>query len=186
MTGLPLLLAAAEDVRLAARVDLPVLITAASGARRDVYARIIHLLGARGAGPFVPLFDRSGAPEHPHTADGPPSDEGLRRRIHAARGGTLFIDDILSVTPAARRLIAALVESHVSAEIAAGGRRDVRLVTGASRRIDPDGTADLLRDPLFYRLNAVHIDLLGEEAETDIEATAPDVRWNLPGFRAPS
>lgn len=50
-----------DDIHLAARVNVPVLITASNHDRRDIYARLIHATGESVGGPFV-KFCRNGRP----------------------------------------------------------------------------------------------------------------------------
>ncbi len=180
MRPLPLLAMAAEDVRLAAHVDLPVLITSDTRDRRDLYARLVHLLGPRGTAPFVclRLEPRTGTDRVARPAGTTMSEEHARRYIEAAHGGTLFVDDIQWLTAGTRPLLAALVESHVARyPDGCTGARDVRLITGCSRRLDPAEDIARLGPALYYRLNAIHIDLIGEHAADDLERAAPDIRW---------
>jgi DNA-binding NtrC family response regulator len=178
MTVLPLLTTAAEDVRLAAHVDLPVLITSGNYDRRNLYARLIHLLGPRGTTPFVSLRAEPHG-EGARAAD----DDRLRRHLDAARGGTLFVDDVLAIPPAIRQLLTRLLES----DVARGGEpgvapRSIRLISGASRRLVERTDLDVLGPSLYYRLNVIHINLLPEEPDLDATVAEADLRWRVSGF----
>ncbi len=136
-----------DDLRLAARVRLPVLITAASSRERDLSARLIHANGGLSRGPFVTVC-----------VDRPPR---LRHLFDQARGGTLFIDDVAALNAEAQRQLLALLE----------GDRSVRLIAGASRHLDADRAAGVFSDTLFYRLNVIHVDLTSESHADDRRGT---------------
>jgi DNA-binding NtrC family response regulator len=149
-----------EDIRLAATVDLPVLITAEHRDRRDLCARVIHATGESAQGPFVTVTlgeNRSS----PHSRSKDPAEEAmLRQRFEHARGGTLFVDDVASATPDAQRQLLLLLEEGTLANSSrAGTRVGVRIIAGASRHLDAQRAAGEFDEPLFYRLNVIHLDL---------------------------
>ncbi|MBS0554368.1 MAG: sigma-54-dependent Fis family transcriptional regulator, partial [Proteobacteria bacterium] len=84
-----------------ARNQAPVFIRGESGTGKEVIARLIHGLGARAAGPFVPVNCGAISPElmeseffghRKGSFTGATADkEGL---FQAARGGTLFLDEV--------------------------------------------------------------------------------------------
>jgi DNA-binding NtrC family response regulator len=134
--------AAEEDLRLASSVDLPVLITASSQRLRNACARLIHVNGRRARGPFVAV-----------AADEPDVD----RHFEQAALGTLFIDDIVRLDDPAQSTLLRLLDARFSPDMPQ--RRLVRVITGASRHLTAERRTGHFSDELFYRLNAVHINL---------------------------
>src|SRR5687767_6828537 len=101
-----------EDIRLAATVDLPVLITAEHRDRRDLCARVIHATGESAQGPFVTVMlgeNRSSPHRSPRSKDAA-EEAMLRQRFEHARGGTLFVDDLASATAEAQLQLLRLLE----------------------------------------------------------------------------
>lgn len=152
-----------DDLRLAAVLDVPVLVTADSRAQRNLFARLIHDIGS-GPGPFVTFSSDDvrgavgGSNVLPHRH---PEHMILRRQFERARGGTLFIDDITVLRAAAQFQLLSLLEerwSQDSSGLQAHAR--VRVVAGASRHLDKERAAGAFYDPLFYRLNLIHINLI--------------------------
>src|SRR5262245_44951894 len=100
-----------DDLRLAARVEVPVLVTAGSRRQRSMCARLIH--DSRGYDrPFVTFSvdDPGGIVEK---ANGSwrvyeREDLVLLRQFELARGGTLFIDDIALLRIATQSLLRSL------------------------------------------------------------------------------
>jgi two-component system C4-dicarboxylate transport response regulator DctD len=149
-----------DDIRLAARVDLPVLITAESQDERNACARVIHATGANARGPFVP-FRSSGISVG--VDESPAVVRALRRQFDQARGGTLFIDDIAALPDVAQRELFTLLNECASSYVWPNGAdhsRAVRIITGASRHMVVDHSPRPFCASLFYRLNVLHLDLI--------------------------
>jgi DNA-binding NtrC family response regulator len=149
-----------DDIRLAARVDVPVLITAKSHDQRNDCARVIHATGANARGPFVPFW--SGGIKV--GADDPVAVvRTLRHQFDQARGGTLFIDDIAALPDVAQwELFTLLNDCALSCARPNGAenRRAVRIISGASRHMAVEHATRPFCAPLFYRLNVLHLDLI--------------------------
>ena len=110
-----------EDLRLAARVDVPVLVTADNRDHRNMCARLIHDAGIAGGGPFV-TFSTGGlsiVSSSPRERE----ETVLRRQFELARGGTLFIDDIATLREAVQAQLLSLLEGSAAWK---HGRRDRR------------------------------------------------------------
>ena len=153
-----------EDLRLAAGVDVPVLVTADSRDHRNLCARLIHDIGGYGGGPFVTFStDDMGAT----------ADVVLRRQFEQARGGTLFIDDIAMLRAATQAQLLSLLEERLrdGSPVAPSGGQ-VRVVAGASRHLDTERETGAFCTPLFYRLNLIHIDFIPKHAESQAQAEA--------------
>lgn len=171
------------DLQLAARVHVPVLVTAGHHHERDTWARLIHANGDRARGPFVTFCgdvprtslatpDAAARPAEPdHDPDGVVM---LRHHFEHARGGTLFIDDIAALTSMAQTHLLTLLDERLATIAAALHRtaRGVRIVAGASRYLDAERAAGTFCEPLFYRLNVIHIDLIAGAASGLLEAGA--------------
>jgi two-component system C4-dicarboxylate transport response regulator DctD len=130
-----------DDVPLAAGTSVPVLITSSSGERRELCARLIHAMSARARGPFV-TFSPSGT--HPVVA---------AHLFDQARDGTLFLDDIAALSQDAQTQLLDLWGGEAV--------RRVRVLSGASRHLTEDRAKGSFSEPLFYRLNVLHLDLTG-------------------------
>jgi two-component system NtrC family response regulator len=167
-----------EDLRLAARVAVPVLVTADSRDHRNMCARLIHDIGVAGGGPFV-TFSTDGP--HPAAVDADvmptPRDRDtdredvvLRRQFERARGGTLFIDDIAKLRASAQAQLLSLLEERAryGSQVRSDGG-PVRVVAGASRHLDMERATGAFCTPLFYRLNLIHINLIPRRADTIAE-----------------
>ncbi|MGE5243760.1 MAG: sigma 54-interacting transcriptional regulator [Betaproteobacteria bacterium] len=154
-----------DDIRLAARVDVPALITARSRRDRETCARLIHVNGARGRGPFVTFFD-DGARAHVEHSSAFRGRECrcdvaiLRHRFEQADGGTLFVDDVATFASDAQTALLRLLDARASTAAdrhARADRHDVRIIAGASRSLDAERAAGTFREVLFYRLNIIHV-----------------------------
>jgi DNA-binding NtrC family response regulator len=156
-----------EDLRLAARVDVPVLVTADSRDHRNLCARLIHDIGVYGGGPFV-MFSVDAGDEAAEEAKA----VMLRRQFERARGGTLFVDDIAMLPAATQAQLLSLLEERLRHGSAVAPSNAVRVVAGASRHLDAEREAGAFCTPLFYRLNLIHINLIPRHADSQVETSA--------------
>lgn len=165
-----------ELVRRAAALDVGVLLTAERGADVDSVARELHGRSRRAAAPYVAvecdgadasrlgqlLFGTvstgsTGAPIAPTPADLEPIAGDSR--MAAARGGTLFLQDVTELPAAIQVRLARIARDG---EVSLDGEpvaTEVRLVASASPSVDADVHAHRIRADLFRRLAAVRIDL---------------------------
>ena len=159
-----------EDIRLAAQLRVPVMVTAANRDQRELYARLVHASDNGGRGPFV-TYSANGVSANLEASSSSPlarhgGDDGLlRRRFGQARGGTLFLDDVAMLTAELQARLFALVDEqlapHSESTAPPAGHR-VRIIAGASRHLYAERAAGLFCEPLFYRLNVIHIDLTNQ------------------------
>lgn len=172
-----------------ARTQAPVYISGESGTGKELVARLIHELGGRGEGPFVPincgaipaelveseLFGHSkgaftGATSH---------KAGL---FQSASGGTLFLDEIAELPLMMQvKLLRAIQEKSVrpvgsEQEVAV----DVRVLSATHQDLSASVTAGTFREDLFYRLNVIqlHVPTLRERQE-DIPQLATHILEKL-------
>mgnify|MGYP001312294705 CR=1 FL=1 len=151
-----------------ARNQAPVFIHGESGTGKEVIARHIHSLGARAAGPFVPVNCGAISPElmeseffghRKGSFTGAGTDkEGL---FQAASGGTLFLDEIGELPLGAQTKLLRAVEERTFLRV--GGTVplsvDVRLVVATNRDLAQRVKAGAFREDLYYRLDVFPVKL---------------------------
>ncbi|HEY2512489.1 MAG TPA: sigma 54-interacting transcriptional regulator [Polyangiaceae bacterium] len=127
----------------------PVLLAGETGTGKGYQAERIHALSSRARAPFVHVFAAHLSPE-----SFAPGGSASAKKIFAARGGTLFIDEVEELAPPAQVRLFHFVEAQSRASAI-----DVHVLV-ATRR-DPEQLAaspDFRRD-LFFRLAALTIAL---------------------------
>ncbi len=155
-------------VRRVAPSPWTVLISGETGTGKELIARLVHLLGPSGDGPFVEV-NCGAVPENLFESELFGHEKGAftgaastrRGRFELAGGGTLFLDEIgelpLSLQP---KLLRALQEKRFCR---VGGEReitaDVRVVAATNRDLKQMATEGLFREDLYYRLNVFDIAL---------------------------
>lgn len=146
-----------------------VLVTGESGTGKERIARSLHQGAPWASGPFIPV-DCGALPESLIESElfgyvkgaFTGADDDKMGVFEAARGGTLFIDEVgelpLSLQP---KLLRVLQErtvrkvgstEHFSIE-------DVRLVAATNRDLEAEVAAGRFREDLYFRLNVVQLDL---------------------------
>jgi transcriptional regulator of acetoin/glycerol metabolism len=160
---------AARLAHIASTNALPVLVLGESGTGKEVFAQGIHAASPRGRGPFVAvncaalprdlieseLFGYVGG------AFSGARREGQQGKFEAAQGGTIFLDEIVELSPAAQAsLLRVLQEGEVTRVGAAYGQPvDVRVIAATNRDLAAALAAGALRQDLYYRLNVLTIPL---------------------------
>jgi CBS domain-containing protein len=174
-----------HDRAIAAHSDLCVLITSDHSGARNEYARSIHSAGPRRSGPFVEfdcgLSNMAGDRQRPTAAVDDDVAASCRHRFHAARGGTLFLDRIELMGQDVQALLMSLLSERVLRRgvPVAKGDGEPRIIAGATRSLITAISVGTFNEALFYRLNAVHIDITsGHRREEpmkvrDLMSTAP-------------
>lgn len=114
-----------------------VLIHGEAGTGKSLVARLLHARSGR-AGGLVRLDVRGLSPD---------ADEAVARAAGEAAGGTLVLDEVADLPPAAQARLLALLDAGA----------DLRLVSATRRGEDVGG----LRDDLLARLNTVEVFLPG-------------------------
>ncbi len=157
--------------RLVAKVapsDSTVLVRGETGTGKELIARSIHRLSPRRDHPFV-VVDCAALHENLLQSELFGHEQGAftgaTRRKHglfeAADGGTLFLDEIGDVSPAVQAGLLRVLETSSFRHL--GGtqevRVDVRLVAATNRALERLMEEGKFRQDLYFRLNAIHIDI---------------------------
>ncbi|MFT5701085.1 MAG: two-component system NtrC family response regulator [Desulforhopalus sp.] len=169
-----------EQLALSASTDIPLLITGATGAGKERFARAVHLNSARVNKPFV-VLDCASLPEsliesmlfgHKRGSfSGAYEDrEGL---ISQADRGTLFLDEVGELPLAVQKSFLRVLQERRFRPVGGGEEltADFRLVAATNRNLEKMVSAGQFRKDLMYRLNAatIHLPPL-KDRKTDIEA----------------
>jgi DNA-binding NtrC family response regulator len=154
-------------IGLVADSDATVLITGETGTGKEVVARTIHRVGARGNGQFMALNCAAIPPDlleselfgHVKGA----FTGAIRDRKGAfreANGGTLFLDEIGDMDLAMQAKILRAIQERVVTPVGGTPQKvDVRIVAATHRDLEQWVKQGRFREDLFYRLNVVPIQL---------------------------
>ncbi len=156
-----------RDAAMAATTDTPLLITGPPGSGKRSLARMIHDSQPARRGPFVVVdtgslsADRAAAEVFgARRGAWPGLDLDCDGLVHAADGGTLYVDDVLALAPAVQSALSVLLEHRRVRRVGdADDHRapDVRVMAATSG--DPERARDeqRLRQDLYFQLNALRI-----------------------------
>lgn len=148
-----------------ARTRFTVLVEGESGVGKELVAREIHACSHRRGGAFVAvncaaivesLLEAELFGIEEHTATGV---RGRPGKFELADGGTLFMDEIGDLSPAAQaKLLRVLQESTVERVGAISGRLiDTRIVAATNRSLHEMVRTGRFRPDLYYRLAGVEV-----------------------------
>jgi DNA-binding NtrC family response regulator len=157
-----------ETVRAVAPSDSTVLLLGESGTGKELVARLIHAASRRASGPYirvncaaVPLemWESEFFGHRKGAYTGAAADRDGRFRL--AHGGTLFMDEIGVMPPAAQAKILRVLEDGEFDRLgdAEPTRVDVRVLAATNADLDAEAAAGRFRRDLFYRLDVVRIAL---------------------------
>jgi two-component system nitrogen regulation response regulator NtrX len=138
-----------------------VLIRGASGAGKEIAARVMHAKSQRASGPFVVLNAAAMAPDRVEEELFGTEDRGGGPRkvgaLEEAHGGTLYIDEVADMpTETQGKVLRVLVEQKF--QRLGGGPKvsvDVRIISSTSRDLEQEMADGTFRSDLYHRLNVV-------------------------------
>lgn len=157
-----------EMVHKVARSDTTFLITGESGTGKELIARMAHLASNRARGPFV-CINCAALPDTLLESELFGHEKGAftgavtarAGKFEAARGGTIFLDEIGDISPAAQAKVLRVLQEKEIERL--GGNRmvavDVRVITATNKNLPGEIRAGRFRDDLYYRLNVIPIEL---------------------------
>jgi two-component system NtrC family response regulator len=155
-------------IRKVATVDAPVLVVGESGTGKELCAHAVHRLGARAAGPFVPI-NCGAIPGELLESELFGHEKGAftgahaqrRGRIESANGGTLFLDEIGELPPSLQVKLLRFLQDHKLERV--GGRTpitlDVRVITATNADLKALLREGRFREDLYYRIGVVTLTL---------------------------
>ena len=151
-----------EQVQQVSPHETPVLIIGEPGSGREAFARYIHSLSPRAAGPFVQLVATGVSDEGAGAAlHGTEDSNGVHAGVfEQAAGGVLFINGVEDLPPKAQGLLVAALETRTFTRV--GGatpvNTNVRIIGSAtSRFLNAEGTG--VRLELLSRLNVITLNV---------------------------
>jgi len=155
-----------DEIKIIARTDATVLIMGETGTGKDLCARAIHYTGARSGKPFIPV-NCGGIPEELFENEffgherGAYTDarERFRGLIHEAEGGTLFLDDVdsLSLKGQAKLLQFLQGGGYMPLGSVKLVEADVRVIGATNRDLLQKVRLGVFREDLYYRLSVLKL-----------------------------
>jgi Nif-specific regulatory protein len=155
-------------VRLAAPRLVNVLLVGETGTGKEVVAKALHKLSKRSDGPYIRVncgalhenlleSELFGHVKGAFTG----AIENKAGRFEAATGGTIFLDEINSMSPKLQvKLLRVLQEREFERVGESASRKaDVRVIAATNAKLESLVEAGEFREDLYYRLNVVPIAL---------------------------
>ena len=147
-----------KEAELAARLDVRVLMTGEYGVGKRRLARLIHAESSRNRGPFLQVRCAQEPESQLYTRlfGGGDSAQARPGAFERARGGTILLRDVDSLTPA---LQDALLHFLAADPRRSGSGRplDVQIVTSSQKPLIDRVVAGTFRDDLYYFLNTMYL-----------------------------
>lgn len=156
-----------EVATRAAATDLSVLLLGEHGVGKALFARLIHTVSERRAGPFEAVncgavpSDRLDAELFGRAADDPPATGAEHRagRLERADGGTILLDAVGDLSAETQAKLLGVLQHGRIYPVGSGDARTVDTRIIASSDLDLESLVEraAFRRDLFYRLNVMPI-----------------------------
>jgi DNA-binding NtrC family response regulator len=172
-----------HQIKQVAGSPLTILVEGETGTGKELVARALHQLSARGKQPFVAV-DCGAIPETLIESELFGYEKGAFTGAHQrqdgrfrlAEGGTLFLDEIVNLPPPTQaKLLRALQERQVQP---LGSKQpvrvDVRIIAASNVSLEHEVRAGRFRQDVYYRLNEFVIALPALRERDDILHLAND------------
>jgi len=193
-----------NQIKKLARSQAPIYIAGESGSGKEVAARLVHAMGPRASGPFVPvncgaipseLMESEFFGHAKGSFTGAVSDkQGL---FQAAAGGTLFLDEVADLPLSMQvKLLRAIQEKAVRPVGAhAEDVTDVRVLSATHKDLADEVATERFRQDLYYRLNVIelripalrdHIEDIELLAENALSRLADEYNQTAPALSEPA
>ena len=148
-----------------AQVDSTVLMQGESGVGKGVFARLVHQVSKRKAGPFIRV-DCSAIPEslieselfgYEDGAFTGARSKGKPGRFEIAEGGTLFLDEIGDLSLNLQVKILRFLEGNEVVRVGGTASRKIntRVISASNKDLGEMVAQDRFRKDLFFRLNVI-------------------------------
>jgi DNA-binding NtrC family response regulator len=157
-----------ELIRRLGASDLPVLIGGETGVGKEHAARALHHASRRAQGPFVTL-NCAGLQDTLVESELFGHERGAftgavqtkRGLLEVADGGTVFLDEVGELSPAAQAKLLRVLETRRLTRVGGTDERpvDIRVVAATHRDLEADVSAGRFRKDLFFRLGAATLAL---------------------------
>ncbi len=150
------------------RTNNPVLITGPTGAGKNYFARLLHLLSPRAGKPFVSLNCANLSPSLVESelfghVRGAFTGAGTARsgKFKAADGGTLVLDEIGEIPVGIQAKLLQVIEEKSFFPVGSHEERtvDVRIMASTNRDLSQDVTNGTFRKDLYYRLSGFIVNI---------------------------
>ena len=157
-----------ERIPLLAKCEGPLLITGETGTGKELCARAVHHLSRRGHHPFLPV-DCASIPDSLFEnelfghARGAFTDarEDKRGLAAVAEHGTLFLDEVDSLSPSAQAKLLRFIQERTYRPLGAARfvSADVVVTAASNRDLEQAVREGAFRSDLYFRLNVLRLDL---------------------------
>ncbi len=159
---------ARERIRMLAATDLDVLLTGETGTGKDLAARLLHDLSPRAGQPFVAI-NLAVLPEEniEHLLFGheegafPGASRTRYGKLEHARGGTLYLDEVGSLSPALQTKLLRLVDTRRFERVGSNEPIDLnaRIITSTNQSLTALAQAGEFRTDLLYRFAVATVEM---------------------------
>ncbi len=158
----PRLRSALRLLEKVAKTESTVLLTGESGTGKELFARAVHALSPRAAGPFVAV-NCAAIPESLMENELFGHEKGAftgasrrqKGRFELAADGTIFLDEVGELKPEVQGKVLRVLEERTFERVGGGSsiRADARVVAATNRQLRAMVDAGEFRQDLYYRLD---------------------------------